>query len=74
MIHNLIEKLKIYCHTDLTDLTDSMVVDGTAIAVSLCCMWFFMLLFHLQPSHRTWIRGIFYDVCYCRKPDESLLS
>jgi len=22
MIHNLIEKLKIYCHTDPTDLTD----------------------------------------------------
>jgi len=39
-LHNLIEKLKIYCHTDPTDLTDSMAVAVTAAAVSLCCMRF----------------------------------
>jgi len=77
MIHNLIEKLKIYCHTDPTDLTDfdgcscnccrSFVVLYVVLRLSklsrspasISTQNHFMLLFHLQPFHRTWIRGIF---------------
>ena len=44
MIHNLIEKLKIYCHTDPTDLTD---FDGCRCN---CCRSFVVLYAVLRLS------------------------